>query len=93
MLKKIKNFLIIFFIICVLVGISYYIYTTYNKIDIVTGEYVATSESVESLFNLSGLKYIFTSTVSNFTSFTPLSTLIIILIGIGIMEKSGFMRI
>ena len=65
---------------------------TYNKIDLTTGEYVATSESVESLLNLSGIKYIFTSTVSNFTAFTPLSTLIIILIGIGIMEKSGFLK-
>lgn len=65
---------------------------TYNKIDVITGEYVATSESVESLLSLSGIKYIFTSTVSNFTSFTPLSMLIIVLIGIGIMEKSGFIK-
>ncbi len=65
---------------------------TYNKIDVVTSEYVATSESVESLLSLSGIKYIFTTTVSNFTSFTPLSMLIIVLIGIGIMEKSGFIK-
>lgn len=65
---------------------------TYNKIDLETGEYVVTSESVESLLSLSGIKYIFTSTVSNFTAFTPLSMLIIILIGIGIMEKSGFIK-
>ena len=65
---------------------------TYQKIDVTTGEYTATSESVESLLSLSGIKYIFTSTVSNFTAFTPLSTLIIVLIGIGIMEKSGFIR-
>ncbi len=48
--------------------------------------------SVNSLFSLSGLKYIFTTTVSNFVSFTPLSSLIIILIGIGVMEKSGFLK-
>ena len=48
--------------------------------------------SVTSLFSLSGLKYIFTSTVRNFVNFTPLSSLIIILIGIGVMEKSGFLR-
>ena len=65
---------------------------TYNKINIETGEYIVTSESVESLCSLSGLKYIFTSTVSNFTAFTPLSMLIICLIGIGIMEKSGFIK-
>lgn len=65
---------------------------TYNKIDTETGEYTATSESVESLLSLSGIKYIFSSTVSNFTAFTPLSTIIIVLIGIGIMEKSGFIK-
>lgn len=48
--------------------------------------------TVTSLLNLSGLKYIFSETVSNFVSFTPLSNLIIILIGIGIMKKSGFLR-
>ena len=51
-----------------------------------------TNEAVVSLFNLSGLKYIFTNTVSNFANFTVLSNLIIILIGIGIMEKSGFLK-
>lgn len=65
---------------------------TYNRINVETGEFTATSESVESLLSLSGIKYIFSSTVSNFTAFTPLSMLIIVLIGIGIMEKSGFLR-
>ena len=65
---------------------------TYNKINLTTEEYTVTSESVESLMSLSGIKYIYTSTVSNFTSFTPLSMLIVILIGIGIMEKSGFLK-
>lgn len=47
---------------------------------------------VKSLFSLSGIKYIFKSTVSNFASFAPLVNLIIILLGIGIMEKSGFLE-
>ncbi len=58
----------------------------------VTLEYTEGLATVESLFSLSGLKYIFTTTVANFVSFTPLSSLIIILIGIGIMEKSGFLK-
>ena len=56
---------------------------TYNSItDSVSFNYTQSLLSVESLFSLSGLKYIFTTTVSNFVSFTPLSSLIIILIGI-----------
>lgn len=93
-LNPVLTFLILILVTILLSGFLHLIgfEATYNKIDLTTGEYVATSESVESLLSLSGIKYIFTSTVSNFTAFTPLSTLIIILIGIGIMEKSGFLK-
>lgn len=66
---------------------------TYNSIqDSVSFNFTQSLVSVENLFSLSGLKYIFTTTVSNFVSFKPLSSLIIILIGIGVMEKSGFLK-
>ena len=93
-LNPVMTFLILILITIVLSGFLNLIgfEATYNKIDTVTGEYIVTSESVESLLSLRGIKYIFTSTVSNFTAFTPLSMLIIILIGIGIMEKSGFLK-
>ncbi len=65
---------------------------TYNEVNEVTNTYDKVWVSVESLFNLSGIKYIFESTVSNFAAFTPLSMLLITLIGIGIMEKSGFLK-
>ncbi len=71
-----------------LVGAS----STYQVVDPLTHEYNQVLVKVESLFSLSGLKYIFYSTVDNFVNFTPLSMLIIILIGIGIMEKSGFLK-
>ena len=48
-------------------------------------EYNTSIIEVNSLFSFSGLKYIFTSTVSNFIAFAPLSSLLIILIGVGIM--------
>ncbi|MBQ6687021.1 MAG: AbgT family transporter [Bacilli bacterium] len=64
----------------------------YSKINVNSLDYITTSVSVKSLLSLSGLKYIFTNTVANFVEFTPLSSLIIILIGIGVMEKSGFLK-
>ena len=64
---------------------------TYNKVNLKTGGYESTLVTVESLLNLSGIKYIFSNTVANFVSFTPLSMLLIVLIGIGIMDKSGFL--
>jgi len=64
---------------------------TYNRVS-TSGELVSNLVSVQSLLSLSGLKYIFTTTVANFVSFAPLSMLLIVLIGIGVMEKSGFLK-
>lgn len=64
----------------------------YSTVNSVTNELTTNVVEVQSLFSLYGLKYIVTNAVSDFVSFTPLSMLIITLIGIGILEKSGFMR-
>jgi len=62
------------------------------KINQNTLEYSTELIKVENLLSFDGLKYIFSSTVANFVAFTPLSSLIIILIGIGVMEKIGFLK-
>lgn len=87
-------YLILSLIIIVLSGILalFNVQATYNEISSITGEYTVATEAVRSLFSLSGLKYIFTNTVSNFANFTVLSNLIIILLGVGVMEKSGFLK-
>src|SRR5574344_809045 len=93
-LHPIMTFMILIILTIILSGILSFLglEATYTKVNTVTGSYDQTLVVVESLFSLSGLKYIFSSTVANFASFTPLSMLIIILIGIGIMEKSGFLK-
>jgi aminobenzoyl-glutamate transport protein len=93
-LHPIMTFLILIVATIVLSGIlsAFGLEATYKKVNTVTGSYDQVLVTVESLFSLSGLKYIFSSTVSNFASFTPLSMLVIVLIGIGIMEKSGFLK-
>jgi len=64
---------------------------TYNVINIKSNSLESTMVAVENLFSLRGIKYIFSNTVSNFASFTPLSMLLITLLGIGIMDKTGFL--
>lgn len=93
-LHPIMTFLILIVATIVLSGIlsAFGLEATYKKVNTVTGSYDQVLVTVESLFSLSGLKYIFSSTVSNFALFTPLSMLVIVLIGIGIMEKSGFLK-
>lgn len=86
--------LILSFVTIILSGILNFfnVQSTFNKISSVTGDLQVTTEAVHSLFSLSGLKYIFTTTVSNFAEFAVLSNLIIILFGVGIMVKSGFLK-
>ena len=64
-------------------------YVTVNK---ATGELVNNVVEVKNLFSTSGIKYIVTNAVDNFVNFAPLSTLIIVLIGIGVLEKTGFLK-
>ena len=83
---------LILFVICLsgflsLIGFE----ATYNEVS-TKGDFTKNLVSTTSLASLSGIKYIFSTTVSNFVAFTPLSMLIIVLIGIGIMEKSGFLK-
>ena len=93
-LHPIMAYLVLICITIVISGILglFEISTNYNVINAVRGNIESSTAAVNSLFNLSGLKLIFSQTVSNFSSFAPLSMLIIILIGIGIMDKSGFLQ-
>lgn len=93
-LHPIMSYVLIIVAIILLSGLLNFlgIESSYKTINQITGTYENNLVAVHSLFNLSGLKYIFTSTITNFVSFVPLSNLIIILIGIGVMEKSGFLN-
>ncbi len=64
-------------------------YTTVSK---TTGSLINNVVEVKNLFSTSGIKYIVTHAVKNFMEFAPLSTLIIVLIGIGILERTGFLK-
>lgn len=65
---------------------------TFYKVNSINLNVSPQTEIITNLFSLSGIKYIFTNTVSNFANFTVLPNLIIILMGISIMDKSGFLQ-
>lgn len=84
-----------------LIGLTIIISSIFTLLGVQSIQYKINSNSLEystellkidNLLSFTGLKYIFSSTVANFVAFTPLSSLIIILIGIGVMEKSGFLK-
>lgn len=93
-LHPVMTFLILCFVVIILSGFLHLfnVQATFNEVNSISGSYQVTTESINSLLNLSGIKYIFTNTVSNFANFTVLPHLIIILLGFGIMERSGFLK-
>ncbi|MFI3226257.1 MAG: AbgT family transporter [Clostridia bacterium] len=60
-----------------------------------SGSYVPSEITVGvlSLLSIEGLKYIFGNFTTNFTSFAPLGTVLVALVGIGIAERSGLISI
>lgn len=64
----------------------------YSTVNNVTNELTNNVVQVENLLSGSGIRYIATNTVSDFVNFAPLSMLLLILIGIGVLEKSGFLK-
>ena len=93
-ISPIMTFIILTLITIILSGFLHLLNVQgeYSTINRGTNDIVNNVVEVKNLFSTSGIKYIVTSSVSNFVNFTPLSTLIIILIGIGVLEKTGFMR-
>lgn len=85
----------IFAILCVIImvvsavlakmGIS----VTYTGLDRTTMEIKEMTDNVVSLLTPDGIRYMFTSAVKNFTSFAPLGTVLVALLGVGVAEGTG----
>lgn len=61
---------------------------SYSRVN-ASGELESVLVTVENVFNFEGFKYLISNAAKNFVSFTPLSTLIIGLIGLSVAHASG----
>lgn len=66
---------------------------TYNEINVNTNELIPQLIAVENLLSFEGFKLILSSALKNFLSFTPLSFLLISMIGISIAEATGLIEV
>ena len=73
------------------VGHFFNIEASYYTVNSVTGNIDSQVVTINSLFNRTGIQYLISNLLSNFTSFVPLGTLIVGLMGIGVAYKSGFL--
>lgn len=56
------------------------------------GELKETSVTAVSLLNRDGLAYIFSSAVTNFTTYAPLGMVLVAMLGVGVAEQSGLIN-
>ena len=66
--------------------------TTYYNVNPGTGALEDQVVTINNLFNRTGIQYLVSSMLSNFTDFAPLGTLILGLMGVGVAYKSGFLN-
>lgn len=78
-------------LVMVLSGIlsSIEVQASYSRINPSTNQLETVLVTVENLFNYDGLKYLISNAARNFISFTPLSTLLIALIGVSVAQATG----
>lgn len=62
---------------------------TYTGLDRATMEIKELTVTVQSLLTPEGIRYMFESVVNNFTSFAPLGTVLVALLGVGVAEGTG----
>lgn len=88
----ITMFIIIILIILISGILSFFeVQANYNSVNAVTGQLESNLVSVKNLFNYDGLKYIISNAAKNFASFTPLTTLLLSLIGMALIQSSGLL--
>lgn len=87
-------FLLLTFIVMIIssVGGILNIESSYYTVNSVSGELETQVVNINNLFNRTGLQYLISNLLTNFTNFTPLGTLILGLMGIGVAYKSGFLN-
>lgn len=92
-LHPVTAFIILTFIVTLLSGVFslFEMQATYSKLNPTTGQLESTLVTVENLFGFNGLKYIISNAAKNFMSFTTLSTLLISLIGLAVIQATGLL--
>ena len=65
--------------------------TSYYSVNVANGDLETQVVTINNLFNRTGLQYLISSMLDNFTSFAPLGVLIVGLMGVGVAYKSGFL--
>lgn len=93
--NKLPHPAIIFVVLAVVIAVvshvlaSMGVSVTYTGLDRATNEIKEMTATVVSLLSPEGIRFMFTTAISNFTKFAPLGTVLVALLGVGIAEGTG----
>jgi aminobenzoyl-glutamate transport protein len=65
---------------------------SYQRINLQTHQPESVTTAVSSLLRTDGLRFIFTSVVSNFINFGPVGIILVAMIGVGLAERAGLIQ-
>lgn len=87
-------FLLLTFIVMIIssIGSILNLETNYYTVNPVTGDLESNQVLINNLFNRTGIQYLISNFLSNFTTFAPLGTIILGLMGVGVAYKSGLLN-
>lgn len=80
-------FVILAFIVIIISEIAFRLDLSAVYFDSQTAENVTVYSN--SLMNKEGIRYIFNSSITNFTGFAPLGTVLVTMLGVGVAESTG----
>ena len=86
---------VIFIALCAVVAVLSHIFAkmgisvNYNMLNRETNQLVEVTATVTSLLDPDGIRYMFSSAITNFTGFAPLGTVLVALLGVGVAEGTG----
>lgn len=93
--NKVPHPAVLFFLLIVLAVAASHVLqwlgvgVTYERIDPVTHKVEQITTTVRSLLSAEGIRFIFTTVVSNFINFGPVGIIVVAMIGVGLAERSG----
>jgi aminobenzoyl-glutamate transport protein len=64
---------------------------SHQRINLQTHEIEEATTAVSSLLSADGIRFVFTSVVSNFINFGPVGIIMVAMIGVGLAERSGLL--
>jgi len=69
------------------------VHVTYQAYNPATGDIEPASTTARSLLTIEGIRFMFTGIVSNFMGFNAVGVIIIAMVGVGVAEESGLVKV